>query len=70
MTEMDINESIAKAELEKNNGKVWTTGEMTKEFDVKSFLAPFVTVVRRSDGVKGTLMFSHRPRFYFKFKEV
>lgn len=67
---MDINESIAKAELEKNNGRVWTTGEMTKEFDVREFLAPFVTVVRRSDGVKGTLMFTHRPRFYFKFKEA
>ena len=67
---MDINEEIAKAELEKNNGKVWTTSEMTKEFDVKSFLAPFVTVVRKSDGVKGTLMFQHRPRLYFKFKEA
>jgi hypothetical protein len=26
-----------------------------------------VSVTRRADGVKGTLMFSHRPRFYHSF---
>tara|TARA_R100000231_G_scaffold123140_1_gene93328 strand:- start:2884 stop:3096 length:213 start_codon:yes stop_codon:yes gene_type:complete len=70
MTEINVNEEIAKAALKKNHGRVWTTSEMVEEFDVKHFLAPFVSVVRKSDGVKGTLMFSHRPRFYFKFKEV
>jgi len=51
--------------LEANYGQVWDTKQLQEEFVVKGFLAPFVTVERRSDGRKGTLMFQHNPRFYF-----
>lgn len=44
---------------------VWTTAEMTAEFEVVGFLAPYVVVRRRSDGVQGTLRFTHVPRMYF-----
>lgn len=45
--------------------QVWTTTEMTVEFAVEGFMAPFVVVRRRSDNAKGTLMFTHQPRWYF-----
>ena len=47
--------------------KKWTTQELTAEFSVHGFLAPFVSVTRKADGVKGTLEFTHSPRFYFNF---
>ena len=54
-----------RTEAEVRWGEVWTTAEFSAEFEVHSFLAPYVYVTRRSDGVKGTLMFQHMPRFYF-----
>jgi len=54
--------------LEAEQGQVWDTDELTKDFDVLSFLAPFVVVRRKSDRKKGTLVFQHSPRFYFGFK--
>ena len=53
--------------LEKRYGQVWDTDEFVKAFQVTSFLAPFVMVQRRSDGVTGTLKFQHLPRYYFSF---
>jgi hypothetical protein len=44
-----------------------TTAEMSAEFTVHSFAAPFVIVTRKSDGQRGTLEFTHSPRFYFGF---
>jgi len=41
--------------------------EMREVFTVTAFLAPFVTVTRKADGQKGTLMFSGSPRFYFSW---
>jgi hypothetical protein len=49
-------------------GQVWDTAEMQEDFEVLGFMAPYVVVRRRSDGVKGTLMFTHSPRFYFRFE--
>lgn len=54
-------------ELETRYGQLWDTSEMTAEFSVSGFMAPFVGVTRKSDGQKGTLMFSHNPRFYHSF---
>ena len=56
-------------ELEREHGKVWDTAELQQDFDVQSFLAPFVLVRRKSDGVMGTLKFQHQPRYYFTFEE-
>lgn len=44
---------------------IWTTTSMQAEFTVEAFAAPFVLVKRKSDGVRGTLQFTHVPRFYF-----
>jgi hypothetical protein len=48
----------------------WNTEELQRDFTVQGFLAPFVVVVRKSDGVKGTLEFTHNPRVYFNFQAV
>jgi len=44
---------------------VWNTEQMQEQFQVIGFEAPFVVVQRRSDGVKGSLLFTHNPRYYF-----
>ena len=54
--------------LEAKHGRVWDTDELREEFDVIGFLAPFVAVSRKSDGVKGSLKFQHNPRLYFNFQ--
>ena len=56
--------------LEKRYGDVYDTEEVSEKFEIVSFLAPFVSVIRRSDNVKGCLMFQHNPRFYFHFEET
>lgn len=54
--------------LEAQHGQVWDTQQMQEDFDVTGFLAPYVVVRRKSDGVVGSLMFQHDPRFYFGFQ--
>ena len=54
--------------LEAQNGQVWDTTELQRDFEALGFLAPLIVVRRRSDGVKGSLMFQHNPRFYFGFQ--
>ena len=56
-----------RAELEAKYGQVWDTDEMVRDFQALGFAAPFVIVRRRSDGVKGSLMFQHDPRYYHSF---
>ena len=46
------------ADLAANTGQTWTTDEMRAEFEVTGFMAPYVVVIRRSDGAKGTLEFT------------
>ena len=55
--------------LEATYGKVYDTTQLQEEFDVLGFMAPFVSVVRKSDWRKGSMMFQHNPRFYFDFTE-
>jgi len=58
----------SREDLEKKYGQVWDTEELGRDFHVEGFMAPFVVVVRKSDGVKGALQFQHSPRFYFGFE--
>jgi hypothetical protein len=58
-----------RAELERKFGTVWNTEELSRDFEVKGFQAPFVVVKRKSDGKIGSLMFQHAPRYYFSFTE-
>ncbi len=56
-----------RAALEEKHGQVWDTDELQRDFEVIGFLAPFVGVRRRADGVRGSLLFQASPRFYFGF---
>jgi len=53
-----------------NKEPCWDTEKLKREFTVLGFLAPFVAVVRKSDGVKGCLEFTHSPRYYFNFMPI
>lgn len=46
----------------------YSTDEMQEVFEVLGFMAPYVLVKRRADGVEGVLQFSHRPRRYWGFE--
>jgi len=53
--------------LESQHGRVWDTKELQQDFDVIGFMAPYIGVLRKSDGAKGSLQFQHNPRLYFNF---
>ena len=53
--------------LEAKHGRVWNTSQLQEDFDVLGFMAPLVVARRRSDGIKGSLMFQASPRFYFSW---
>jgi len=61
---------MEREELEQQFGKVWDTNELTSEYRVEGFMAPYVVVTRKEDSVRGSLEFQHRPRYYFNFKEA
>ena len=58
----------SRLDLENKYGKVWNTDEMCQDFEAIGFAAPLIVVRRRSDRVRGSLMFQHNPRFYFSFQ--
>jgi hypothetical protein len=58
----------SREDLEAKHGQVWSTDQLSEEFSVIGFMAPIVVAIRNSDGVKGSLMFQHSPRFYFGFQ--
>lgn len=60
---------MERKELEEIHGKVWSTDEVTKEFQIISFNAPFCDVKEKSTGKRGLIEFQARPRFYFDFIE-
>ena len=66
---MEINLQPGSREaLEAQHGQVWSTNELSGDFEVLGFMAPLVVVRRKSDGRKGSLEFQHGPRFYFNFQ--
>jgi hypothetical protein len=66
---VEINAEPGRREaLEGQHGQVWNTEELSEDFEVIGFMAPYVVVRRKSDGKKGSLEFQHQPRFYFGFK--
>ena len=71
----DPTESFRREMLETNQPHVdlahaekrWDTAALSAEFEVIGFMAPFVAVRRKADGAKGSMEFTHSPRFYFNF---
>lgn len=68
---MDDNEKAEfKAQLVAHFGEALTTDEMRALYDVEGFGGGLCVVVRKSDGKRGSLDFTHSPRFYHSFQEV
>jgi hypothetical protein len=63
-------EAQARVQLIEQYGEdnVWNSDEVSEAFSFEAFMAPFAVVVRKVDGVKGSVQFVHDPRFYFGFK--
>tara|TARA_Y100000034_G_scaffold120340_1_gene163139 strand:+ start:1342 stop:1584 length:243 start_codon:yes stop_codon:yes gene_type:complete len=55
--------------LEAEYGQVWDTQELSRDFTVHGFMAPFVVATKKDTGEKGSLMFQHHPRFYWGWTE-
>jgi hypothetical protein len=67
MTDQEIPTEV-QAEIDAGR-PIWDTETLQRDFKVEAFLAPFVCVVRKSDGAVGTLRFTHRPRHYYGFQK-
>lgn len=67
LAELINTEPHERAVLEKVYGRVWSTAELTQEFEVLGFMAPLVGVCNKSDRTLGTMLFQHEPRYYFYF---
>jgi hypothetical protein len=55
-------------EAEHGTDNVWSGDELTRDFIVEGFMAPYCVVTRKRDGIKGSVSFQHRPRFYYDFR--
>jgi len=65
----EINGQAAeRAALEARYGQVWNTSELTNDFEVLEFAAPFAVVKRKMDNRMNSIMFQHHPRYYFSFQ--
>ena len=60
-------EQVLKIRLTRSFGKVYTITELQEKFKVISFSSPYVTVERLEDKARGTMQFTHMPRFYYGF---
>lgn len=63
-------EESLRAELSKRYDDICNIDELRQQYQVVAFLAPYVQVERISDGVVGTMKFTHSPRLYFGFQEA
>ncbi len=60
--------AASREELEARYGQVWAPNDLSSEFEVVGFAAPYVVVRRKQNGTMGSLEFQHHPRFYFNFE--
>jgi len=56
-----------RTELSKKYPDVMDTTQATAKYEFIGFLSPYVSVKDRKTGIKGSLEFTHMPRFYFNF---
>ena len=59
------NNPIERKALESKHGQVWDTNQLQEDFEVHSFLAPFVMATNKKTDETGLLSFQNRPRFYY-----
>jgi hypothetical protein len=64
---MEMESGVLEKELVETFGRIWNTQQMQEDFEVLGFSLGYCVVRRRSDNQKGSLDFSHSPRFYYNF---
>ncbi len=62
-------EPAERSVLEARHGQVWSAAELSNDFEVLGFAAPFVVVRGKAHRKLGSLLFQHHPRYYFAFRE-
>ena len=67
VSEINADPITEREQFESLHGQVWDTAELTKDFEVIGFLAPFCMVKEKKSGKSGVLKFQDYPRFYFGF---
>jgi hypothetical protein len=65
---LDSGELRAALEDYYGEGRVWNSEELLQQFEVSHFEPPYVHVISKTDGVRGTVAFNDEPRLYFSFK--
>ena len=60
-------ESLTRAELEAEHGRVWNTREFAREFTILAIIDDRVVVRQKSDATAGTMTFTNNPRYYHSF---
>ncbi len=66
----DDDKQAFRIELEKRHGETWDTTQLQETYTVEGFCYGAVVVTRKSDGVRGSLDFTHSPRFYYGFQKA
>ena len=66
LRQLMLNYGVPQADLAEAKVK-WDHDEVREHFEIIGFMAPFCVAIRKSDGAKGSLEFTHHPRFYFNF---
>ena len=62
-------QTVDRATLAQRHGQVWDPQELGRDFVAIGYLAPYVVVRRKTDGLRGSLEFQPDPRFYSNWKE-
>ena len=70
MNTEDAEKEATRLFLEAQYGEVLTTAQMQEKYEVEGFGGGLCVVRRKSDGARGSLDFTHMPRFYHSFQEV
>ena len=60
-------EQIARLALEQRHSEVLNTEQATEKYQFLSFSAPYVIAIEKTTGIKGSLAFTHMPRFYYNW---
>ena len=66
LRQLMLNYGVPQADLAEAKVK-WDHDEVREHFEIIGFMAPFCVAIRKSDGKRGSLEFTHHPRFYFNF---
>ena len=50
------------------NSPIWSNDELLETFEVSHFDPPYVHVIQKENGERGTVAFIDKPRLYFAFQ--